>query len=206
MRYATPAPLCGVCLLGRGVAHKICAFSLTLGKAAACPAVWGGSRVEFNVPCRFPCAHRVISDCGAVGVDIERCDPSPTFRSLELQVLSARERQMDAGRQPGFFARALGGEGGGAQGGRWRADHLQRLSVEQRPAAGDDCRYRLHDVEPALAPVGRAWRPMPLRDMRLPWPARSTTSSWLFLRRAAVAAVLADRLLKTILADGSTST
>lgn len=113
-------------------------------------------RVEFNVSHAGSHALIAISDCGAVGVDIERCDPSLDVPSLELQVLSARERQMDAGRQPGFFERWVAKEAVLKAVGVGVADHLQRLSVEQ-PAAGDDCRYRLHDAEPAWPRLG-AWR------------------------------------------------
>lgn len=131
-------------------------FSSARGKPQLTQPCGADEPVEFNVSHAGAHALIAISHGGAVGVDIERCDPALDVPSLEQQVLSARERQMDARQQPGFFERWVAKEAVLKTVGVGLASHLLQLSVE-KPQAIDDRRYHLHDVEPVWPLLG-AWR------------------------------------------------
>ncbi|MGW8391844.1 4'-phosphopantetheinyl transferase family protein [Pseudoduganella sp. HUAS MS19] len=113
-------------------------------------------RVEFNVS--HAGAHGLVAISGgrAVGVDIERSDPSLDIASLEQQVLSPAERQQDGASRLDFLERWVVKEAVLKASGAGIGSHLQRLSVERPPAEGGG-RYGLRYEEP-LQPSLAAWR------------------------------------------------
>ena len=102
--------------------------------------------------------HRGDFGCGAVGVDIERCGRHSNVPSLELQIAFCRERQMDAGRQPGFFERWVAKEAGYPRRSVWAA--LQQLSWNSPQRATIALACTTLDL---LAPVGRMATRCPAR-------------------------------------------
>lgn len=124
------------------------------GKPRLAQACGSDSRLEFSVSHSGAHALMAISSRRAVGVDIERCDPSLDVTALEQHVLSLRERQ-DAGCRLDFFERWVVKEAVLKASGIGLAGPLRQVSVEG-PALNKERRYALRCMEP-LRPTLGAW-------------------------------------------------
>ncbi|GAB3386918.1 4'-phosphopantetheinyl transferase family protein [Azotobacter armeniacus] len=116
----------------------------------------GEVAMDFNVSHAGGFALIALSRRGAVGVDIERCNPDFDTVSLEPQVLSPLEHQMGANRRPGFFERWVVKEAVLKALGLGVAEHLKQLTV-LKPEQDDGRSYGLHHACSEWPSVG-AWR------------------------------------------------
>ncbi|MFB8830315.1 4'-phosphopantetheinyl transferase family protein [Azotobacter sp. CWF10] len=116
----------------------------------------GQPAIDFNVSHAGGFALIALSRRGAVGIDIERCNPDLDTASLEPQVLSPLERQMEASRRPDFFECWVVKEAVFKALGLGIAGRLQQLSV-LTPGQADGRRYGLRHARPEWSSVD-AWR------------------------------------------------
>lgn len=98
--------------------------------------------IDFNVSHAGGFAQIALSTNGAVGVDIECCNPEVDEVSLATPVLSPFERELGADRQPEFFERWVVKESVLKVLGLGVGEHLQSLSVLKEVGSSEQ-RYRL---------------------------------------------------------------
>lgn len=116
----------------------------------------GQPALDFNVSHAGGFALIALSRRGAVGIDIERCNPDLDTARLEPQVLSPLERRMEACRRPDFFECWVVKEAVLKALGLGIAEHLGQLSV-LNPGQGDGRRYGLRHACLGWPSVS-AWR------------------------------------------------
>lgn len=112
--------------------------------------------IDFNVSHAGGFALIALSRRGAVGVDIERCNPDLDTASLEPQVLSPLEQRLEASRRLDFFECWVVKEAVLKALGLGIAEHLKQLSV-LKPGQDDGHRYGLRHACAEWPSVG-AWR------------------------------------------------
>ena len=122
--------------------------------AAGKPRLVSHPQLAFNVSHAGGFALLAVSETGAIGVDIERCDPALATRSVAAEIMSEREWaewNPDCAASA-FYARWVGKEAVLKALGLGIGDHLKTLSVSPDEAG----RYRIDHAHADWPPLS-AW-------------------------------------------------
>jgi len=144
----------------RRAPNALCFMTNQHGKPRLVADGVSGAAMAFNVSHAGGFSLIAISRNSAVGVDIERCDAELDTRSLEAQVLSPFERELEILARPGFFECWVVKEAVLKALGLGVAEHLQSLSV-LKPTGGDACCYGLRHTCADWPSVRACWLDAP---------------------------------------------